>query len=96
MSPRRTKPADAAARTWREPDGLHVEVRGLGAPQPMVLILQLLRELPCDAVLIVHHDRDPAMLYPELAQIGWQAELIDGEPGEVRLRLSAAAPDDGG
>jgi hypothetical protein len=28
------------------------------------------------------------MLYPELAQIGWQADMLDGEPGEVRLRLS--------
>jgi hypothetical protein len=27
------------------------------------------------------------MLYPELAQIGWQAERVEGEAGEVRLLL---------
>ena len=35
-------------------------------------------------------DRDPLLLYPELVQIGWWAERIPGEPGEVRLRLAAA------
>ena len=24
-----------------------------------------------DAAVIVHHDRDPLALYPELAEIGW-------------------------
>jgi len=42
-------------------------------------------------VLIVHHDRDPLLLYPELVQIGWWAERIAGDPGEVRLRLAAAS-----
>jgi hypothetical protein len=37
--------------------------------------------------VIAHLDRDPVMLYPELAQLGWEAEPIEGEPGEVRLRL---------
>ena len=42
------------------------------------------------SVVIVHHDRDPQMLYPELAEIGWRAERIAAEPGEVRLRLTSA------
>ena len=37
--------------------------------------------------VIVHHDRDPQPLYAELAEIGWTAERIDGDAGEVRLRL---------
>jgi hypothetical protein len=37
--------------------------------------------------VIAHLDRDPVMLYPELAQMGWEAEHVEGEPGEVRLRL---------
>jgi hypothetical protein len=32
-------------------------------------------------------------LYPELAELGWTAERIDGEPGEVRLRLSHRGSD---
>jgi hypothetical protein len=78
------------ARTWTANDGLHVDVRGLQAPQPLVLILQMVQEVGPAGVLIVHHDRDPLLLYPELVQIGWWAERIPGEPGEVRLRLAAA------
>lgn len=80
-----------AARTWTDDMGTHIDVRGLPAPRPLVLILQLVQELGPRGVLIVHHDRDPLMLYPELVQIGWWAERIAGEPGEVRLRLAAAS-----
>ena len=81
----------AEARVWRD-DGdaatTHIDVRGLPPPQPMIQILQLVQRLPAEAIVIVHHDRDPVWLYPELAQIGWWAEPIDGEPGEVRLRIA--------
>ena len=83
-------PGSPAARSWANDDGLHVDVRGLQAPQPLVLILQLVQQVGPDGVLIVHHDRDPLLLYPELVQIGWWAERIPGDPGEVRLRLAAA------
>ena len=72
---------------WQASDGWHIDVRGLAPPQPLVEILRLVRSLGDDASLIVHHDRDPVMLYPELAQLGWQAERIDGDTGEVRLLL---------
>jgi hypothetical protein len=83
-------------RCWQEADGLHVDVRGLAPPQPLLAILALVgaggRREPRDVTcLIVHHHRDPAMLYPELAELGWRAERIDAPPGEVRLRLSPAA-----
>jgi hypothetical protein len=76
------------ARVWTDRDSTHVDVRGLPRPQPMIEIMQLLQRLPGDAVLIVHHDRDPVWLYPELAQAGWWADVIDGDPGEVRLRIT--------
>ncbi len=79
------------ARTWTADDGLHVDVRGLHAPQPLVLIMQLVQQVGPRGVLIVHHDRDPLLLYPELVQIGWWAERIAGDPDEVRLRLAAAS-----
>lgn len=74
-------------RQWREQDGWHIDVRGAPPPQPMVEILRLVSTLPGDTLVTVHHDRDPVMLYPELAQIGWQAEQVDAPPGEVRLQL---------
>ena len=39
------------------------------------------------AALTVHLDRDPVFLHPELAERGWFATPLDGDPGEVRLRL---------
>lgn len=65
-----------------------IDVRGLPPPQPLVAILRQIERHGHDRrPLVVHHDRDPALLYPELAERGWQAERIEGEPGEVRLRL---------
>lgn len=79
------------AKRWNDSAGVHIDVRGLSAPRPMVEILTLLGSIEDDSVVIVHHDRDPQMLYPELAELGWSAEIIDGEPGEVRLRLAREA-----
>lgn len=75
------------ARQWSEAGESHIDVRGLAPPDPLVAILRLLRALGDEHCVIAHLDRDPVMLYPELAQIGWEAEPIEGEPGEVRLRL---------
>lgn len=74
-------------KRWTEADGEHIDVRGLPPPQPMVEILRLLHSIEGNRPVIVHHDRDPQMLYPELAEIGWQAEIIATQAGEVRLRL---------
>jgi hypothetical protein len=76
-----------AARRWRGDDGWHIDVRGLAPPQPLVEILALVASIDDDGAVIVHHDRDPMLLYPQLAEIGWGAERIEGEPGEVRLKL---------
>ena len=82
---------DPAPRRWRDDQGEHIDVRGLGPPQPLVAILRRVHELgDSGATLIVHHDRDPALLYPELAERGWVAERLDAAPGEVRLLLRQA------
>ncbi|MDP6346570.1 MAG: DUF2249 domain-containing protein [Alphaproteobacteria bacterium] len=75
---------------WRDRDGWHIDVRGLGPPQPMLEILALLAAVG-DGDVIVHHDREPIFLYPELAERGWRHELVPGDEGEVRLRLSPVA-----
>lgn len=78
---------------WRGDDGCwHIDVRGLSPPEPFVRIVRLLEERGHEgSAVIVHHDRDPKMLYPELAERGWSAVRIEGEPGEVRLRLEKEA-----
>jgi len=73
---------------WRDTDGIHIEVRGLAPPAPLVAIIKLVESVLDATPVIVHHDRDPVPLYAELAQRGWIAQRIEGESGEVRLRLS--------
>ena len=74
-------------RQWQEDEAVHIDVRGLPPPQPLVAILRLVQSLRDAAPVIAHLDRDPVMLYPELAQLGWQADPLSGEAGEVRLLL---------
>lgn len=80
-----------AAREWTEDGVAHIDVRGLPPPVPLVAILQRVQALGRHAQLVVHHDRDPMLLYPELAEIGWEAQRIAAPPGEVRLLLKAVA-----
>jgi hypothetical protein len=77
-----------AARTWSDAEGVHIDVRGLPPPQPLVQIMTLVRSVDESVHVIVHHDRDPRLLYAELAEIGWTAERVAADPGEVRLRLA--------
>ena len=76
------------ARRWTAADGIHVDVRGLAPPLPFVAIVRLIESI-ADATtpVIVHHERDPVMLYGELAERGWTVERVDADPGEVRLKL---------
>jgi hypothetical protein len=68
---------------------VHIDVRGLAPPGPLVAILGLVAV--SDATVFVHHDRDPKMLYPELAERGWVAERVAAPAGEVRLKLERVA-----
>ena len=66
---RRPRRRDAGSRA----DGMHIDVRGLSPPDPLVAILELVGSIGDATPVIVHHERDPQMLYPELAEIGWTA-----------------------
>jgi len=74
-------------KRWTDADGIHIDVRGLAPPAPLVAIVELIESIGDATPVIVHHDRDPVMLYGELAELGWTAERIDAMPGEVRLKL---------
>ena len=78
-------------RHWQESDGLHIDVRGLDPPEPMVAILGQLEQPGQTGPVTVHHDRHPVYLFPELAERGWKYTQIPGDPDEVRLLLSLSS-----
>jgi len=78
---------DTEANTWTEDNAIHIDVRGLEPPQPMLNILALLERVGADSEIIVHHEREPLFLYPELAERGWSHEIVTAPAGEIRLRL---------
>jgi hypothetical protein len=75
-------------RHWIDTDGLHIDVRNLPPPQPMIAILGQIDQRNQHGPLIVHHDREPIYLYPELVERGWSWRLVEGKSGEIRLLLS--------
>lgn len=79
---------DLPGTSWMAPDGLHIDVRGLGPPDPMVAILGHLETPGQNGPITVHHDRHPVYLFPELAERGWTWQKTPGEEDEVRLILT--------
>jgi hypothetical protein len=75
-------------KQWRDAAGLHIDVRGLEPPQPMHEILKLLESGAAPDGIIVHHEREPVFLYPELAERGWQHALLPADEGEVRIQIT--------
>lgn len=66
---------------WWADDALHIDVRGLDPPEPMVTILRAIDSGEADAVLIAHLDREPIFLYPELDDRGWSHEIVQSSCG---------------
>ena len=80
------------ARLWRQGGVAHIDVRGLEPPCPLLAVLGLIERPECGDEVIFHHDRDPMLLYPELAERNWTSERLAAEPGDVRLRLIREPP----
>ena len=80
----------SASRIWQTANTVHVDVRGLAPPEPMVAILRLLEGDEVGSVLIAHLDREPIFLYPELDDRGWSHEIVRSSCGDddgVTLRM---------
>jgi hypothetical protein len=80
------------ARLWCQGGVAHIDVRGLEPPCPLLAVLGLIERPGCGDEVVFHHDRDPMLLYPELAERYWTSERLAAEPGEVRLRLIRQPP----
>ena len=88
--PKQSGPQGGAV--WIENGTAHIDVRGLPPPEPLVAILALLDADTTGNTVIVHHDRDPLMLYPELDDRNWAHARLNAPDGEVRLRLTRQNP----
>lgn len=71
------------SRTWRADDAVHIDVRGLEPPEPMIAILQAIDSGEADTVLVAHLDREPIFLYPELDDRGWSHQLLESSCGSA-------------
>jgi hypothetical protein len=81
-------PAGKGPRQWRQGGELHLDLRGLEPPHPMLAVRKLIEAGTAFEVLVVHHEREPVFLYPDLAARGWRHELLPGGDDEVRLRIT--------
>ncbi len=84
-------PVSGGIPVWIEGGRVHIDVRGLEPPGPLVAILELIErpetgDAPGKTVDVRLH-RDPVFLYPELTERGWSWERLPASEGEVRLRL---------
>lgn len=79
----------------REGSSITIDVRSLEPPQPLVNILQLLESPDVSDTVLVLHDRDPLLLYPELEERNWSWEEVPSPQGELHLNLKRLSVDQG-
>jgi len=53
---------------------IRLDNRGLKPPQPMIRTLEQLEQMNAGETLIIHNDRRPMFLYPELDELGMAYE----------------------
>lgn len=85
-------------RHWQAADGLHVDVRGLSCPQPLVAVLRLIDGGEVGDVFIAHLSQEPLLLYPELDERGWRHRVLSTvtegarQDGETVLEIARVRP----
>jgi uncharacterized protein (DUF2249 family) len=65
-----------------------IDVRGMEPPRPMVTILETLSRLDENTTLLVHHHREPVLLYDKLEEMGYEAETekIDEQYYKITIK----------
>lgn len=83
------RPGEADTQGWPAPVRM-LDNRGLMPPEPMVLTLEALEGLAAGEVLEIWNDRDPLLLYPELAARGHLAHRTPDGAGGYRVLIRKA------
>lgn len=72
---------------------IELDVRELPPPEPMMKILEKLNEIDENTILLVHHHREPLMLYPKLEERGFQAITYKINPDYFKVIISKISRD---
>lgn len=67
---------------------VEIDVRGLEPPEPMVRIIETLPQIENNSVLLVHHHREPLMLYDKLEHLGFEASTEKISEGYYKVRIT--------
>lgn len=73
--------SEEESRIWRAGEAVHLDLRGLEPPEPMLAILRAIDGGEVGITLVAHLDREPIFLYPELDDRGWNHELLESSCG---------------
>lgn len=90
-SPAGDEPADAQKTGSVGGKTVEVDVRGLEPPEPMVKILETLPQIGKGDLLLVHHHREPLMLYDKLEHLGYEAAAEKVSEGYYKVRITKKA-----
>ena len=66
---------------------IEIDVRGLEPPEPMMKILETLNRIDEHTILLVHHHREPMMLYEKLEERGFKAMAHKIEENYYKLLI---------
>ncbi|MCZ7676215.1 MAG: DUF2249 domain-containing protein [Roseovarius sp.] len=86
VPPARRDDATAAGDGWPAPIET-LDNRGMMPPEPMVRTLERLESMADGEVIEIVNDRDPLLLYPELASRGHEAQRTAAGPGGYHVLI---------
>ncbi len=76
------------AETWKTMKDQFLDNRGLEPPNPMIRTLECLDQMSEGEVLVIHNDRVPIYLLPQLADAGSVYEVDEQPDGSARVRIT--------
>jgi len=65
--------------------------RGLEPPNPMICTLEALEGMAPGEVLVIHNDRVPIYLLPQLADAGADYQVEEQADGSAKVRITKGA-----
>lgn len=72
---------------------IEIDNRGLTPPEPMVRILDTLKDMGSSDMLVARNDRQPLFLYPELEELGYAYETEPLPDGSFLIKIWKKAKD---